>query len=412
MELDTVFTRSQFPQLSDNSDFVFCANAGGSHVARQVGEIFDRYNHHLRVQPYSGYSPSIEAGQAMDRALDGWSEALDVSRDELTIGPSTSMNTYVLAQAIGPDLHPGDQIIITNQDHESNRGVWLRMARQRGVEVRQWKVEPDSGLLDPEALKLLLTDRTRWVFVTHCSNLVGTVNPVEEYAEMIRACSPARVFVDGVSYAPHHVVAPKDLNVDGYAFSLYKVFGPHQGILYLDRRIADTLDPQCHDFNREFADKWFNAAGPLHAEVAACAGVLDYFDDLHRHHFGESGRNLREKIDALHSLTRPHEDALTSSLLECLAGIPEVRILGKPDTRGGDRVSTIAFRHIHRRSADICSALQNRGIGCEHGNFYAYRLVQDLDVDPEDGFVRISLVHYTSVEETGRIIGAIGEVLD
>ncbi|MYJ51763.1 MAG: aminotransferase class V-fold PLP-dependent enzyme [Gammaproteobacteria bacterium] len=149
MELDTVFTRSQFPQLSDNSDFVFCANAGGSHVARQVGEIFDRYNHHLRVQPYSGYSPSIEAGQAMDRALDGWSEALDVSRDELTIGPSTSMNTYVLAQAIGPDLHPGDQIIITNQDHESNRGVWLRMARQEASKSGNGRSSPTAAFWIP-----------------------------------------------------------------------------------------------------------------------------------------------------------------------------------------------------------------------------------------------------------------------
>ncbi len=411
MDFDSNFARCQFPQLTDNPDLVFCANAGGSYIAKQVHQVFENYNRHLRVQPYSGYSPSNEAGEAMDRARSLWAEALEITHDELTFGPSTSMNTYVLAQAIGATLQSGDEIIVTNQDHESNRGVWLRMARQRGIEVKHWDVEPELGLLEKTSLENLLTDKTRWVFLTHCSNLVGTVNPVQAYVQMIKNFSDARVFVDAVSYAPHHIQAPKSLGVDGYAFSLYKVFGPHQGVMYLDLRAAEAMEAQCHDFNVGTISKHFNPAGPLHAEVAASAGVLDYFSTLHEHHFGSSSRNLRGKLDDLYQLTHAHENQLTKAILDCLSEFPEVRVLGKQNIEAGDRVSTVAFRHQRRSASEICAELQQRGIGCESGNFYAYHLVEGLGVNPEDGFVRVSLVHYNSQKETQKIISALQQVL-
>ncbi|MCY4052062.1 MAG: aminotransferase class V-fold PLP-dependent enzyme [Gammaproteobacteria bacterium] len=411
MDFDINFARSQFLQLTGDPDCVFCSNAGGSYVANQVHQVFENYNRHMRVQPYSGYSPSREAGEAMDRARALWAEALDISSDELTFGPSTSMNTYVLAQAIGPTLRSGDEVIVTNQDHESNRGVWLRMARQRGVKIRHWNVEPEFGLLEAKSLKKLLTDRTRWVFFPHCSNLVGTINPVQEYVKIIHNSSNARVFVDAVSYAPHYIHSPRSLGVDGYAFSLYKVFGPHQGILYLNHQTAESIEAQCHDFNVGAISKHFNPAGPLHAEVAATAGVLDYFCALHEQHFGQSDQNLREKLDDLHQLTTTHETRLTQSILDCLTEFREVWVLGKQDVKAADRVSTVAFKHKQRSSSDICSELQHHGIGCESGNFYAYHLVEDLGVEPEDGFVRISLVHYNSQEEINKIVSALQRVL-
>ena len=411
MDFDINFARNQFLQFADDPDFAFCSNAGGSYVAQQVHRVFERYNRHMRVQPYSGYSPSREAGDAMDRAHSLWSEALDISSDELTFGPSTSMNTYVLAQAIGSTLKPDDQIIVTSQDHEANRGVWLRMARQKGIEVRHWNVEPEFGLLEGKTLENLLTEKTRWVFLTHCSNLVGTVNPVQDHVQMIRDSSEARVFVDAVSYAPHHIPSPRNLGVDGYAFSLYKVFGPHQGIMYLERQTAETMEAQCHDFNVGTLARHFNPAGPLHAEVAASAGVLDYFTDLHKHHFGPSSHNLRAKLDDLHTLTEAHETHLARTVLNCLTECPDVRVLGKQTAEDNDRVCTVAFKHNQRSSSDICAELQNLGIGCESGSFYAYHLVKGLGIDPEDGFVRISLVHYNSQDELDRIVSAVQQVL-
>ena len=196
-----------------------------------------------------------------------------------------------MAQAIGDLWKPGDEIIVTNQDHEANSGVWRRKAHEKGVTIRQWEVDPDTGLLDVDALIPLLNDNTRWVFFTHCSNIVGTVNPVAEISRTDQGGSNARVFVDAVAYAPHHISDLKALGVDGYAFSLYKVFGPHQSLLYVNADIHGELTSQAHYFNRAIPPRISIPAGPQHAQVAACAGVLDYFDDLHQHHFGEPDKS-------------------------------------------------------------------------------------------------------------------------
>ncbi len=241
MKLDIDFVRAQFDQIHDDPDFVFASNAGGSYVSNQANRVLEHYNHHTRVQPYSHYPSSEQAGEAMDRAHIGWAQALDIDATELTIGPSTSINTYVMAQAMGDGWQAGDEIVVTNQDHEANSGVWRRKAEEKGVTIRQWEVEQDSGLLDVDRLTPLLGDKTRAVFFTHCSNIVGTVNPVAEICKTVKSASPARVFVDAVAYAPHHIADLKALGVDGYAFSLYKVFGPHQGLMYVNAEIRGEL---------------------------------------------------------------------------------------------------------------------------------------------------------------------------
>ena len=260
MELDLDFVRAQFDQLADDPEFVFASNAGGSYVCNQVNSQLEHYNRHTRVQPYSRFAASAEAGEAMDRALNGWADALNIARNELTIGPSTSMNTYIMAQAIGDLWKPGDEIIVTNQDHEANSGAWRRKAIERGVTIRQWEVDNQTGLLDIDGLLPLLNENTRWVFFTHCSNIVGTANPVTHIVRTIKAGSAARVFIDAVAYAPHHISDLKSLGVDGYAFSLYKVFGPHQSLLYVNHDIHGDLTSQAHYFNSGDPSKDFNPA--------------------------------------------------------------------------------------------------------------------------------------------------------
>ena len=413
MKLDIDFVRAQFTQLGDDSQsgFAFASNAGGSYVCNQVNEIFEHYNRHTRVQPYSRYPASTAAGEAMDRARRVWSEALNVAPDELTFGPSTSMNTYVMAQAAGEIWQPGDEIVVTNQDHEANSGAWRRKALEKGVTIRQWEVDPESGLLDIKNLYPLLDGNTRWVFFSHCSNVVGTANPVTDIVEAVRNGSRARVFVDAVAYAPHHICDLKALGVDGYAFSLYKVYGPHQGLMYINADIRNELTSQAHYFNAGIAEKDFNPAGPQHAQVAACAGVIDYFDALHAHHFGAGDRNASQRLQDLHGLILAHENSLASPLLEFLSGHSAVRLVGKPHTHDDDRAPTIAFRPLGQSAADVTHKLQAAGIGTEHGSFYAHRLVSDLGIDPDDGVVRLSLVHYTHPDEVKRILSALEAAL-
>jgi len=411
MKLDIDFVRSQFDQLSDDPNFVFASNAGGSYVSNQVNRVFEHYNHHTRVQPYSRYSSSALAGKAMDRALQGWAQALNIELSELTIGPSTSINTYVMAQAIGELWKPGDEIIVTNQDHEANSGVWRRKAHEKGVTIRQWEVEPDTGLLRVESLLPLLSDKTRWVFFTHCSNIVGTANPVSEISRAIKAGSNARVFVDAVAYAPHHISDLRTLGVDCYAFSLYKVFGPHQSLLYVNADIHGDLTSQAHYFNSGNPAKDFNPAGPQHAQVAACAGVLDYFDDLHEHHFGVSEKSRNAQLQDLHQLILQHENELAAPILDYLQNSPGVRLIGKTHTADNDRAPTIAFKPQGQSSQSLVHKLQDAGIGTENGNFYAHRLIGDLGIDTEDGVVRLSLVHYGNQQDVTRILTALDSSL-
>ncbi len=412
MKLDIDFVRTQFSQLDDEPEFVFAANAGGSYICNQVNNLMEHYNRHTRVQPYSRFSPSHEAGEAMDRAKQLWADALNIDLSELTIGPSTSMNTYVIAQAIGAGWQSGDEIIVTNQDHEANSGVWRRKAEEKDVTIRQWSVDTDTGLLDVEQLLPLLNDKTRWVFFTHCSNIVGTANPVEEITSQVKANTKAKVFVDAVAYAPHHISDLKALGVDGYAFSLYKVFGPHQGLLYVNSDIYSNLTSQVHYFLAGNPAKDFNPAGPQHAQVAACAGVIDYFDALHQHHFGETNARVTDKMIDLSGLIQQHENELAAPLLDFLADHKDIRLIGKPDTNDDDRAPTIAFKPLKQSSQSLVYQLQDAGIGTENGDFYAHRLVTDLGIDPDDGVVRLSLVHYNQQADVDKIIRELDKAVN
>ena len=412
MNLDIDFVRNQFNQLADQPDFVFASNAGGSYVSNQANAVLEHYNHHTQVQPYSRFTPSAEAGEAMDRAFNGWAEALNINPSELTIGPSTSMNTYVMAQAIGASWKGGDEIIVTNQDHEANSGVWRFKAIEKGITIRQWEVNPETGLLDIDTLLPLLNGNTRWVFFPHCSNIVGSVNPVAEITKTVKAASPAKVFIDAVAYAPHHICDMKALGVDAYAFSLYKVFGPHQGLLYVNSEIHDELGSQTHYFNAGIPSKDFNPAGPQHAQIAGCAGVLDYFDDLHRHHFGDSDKNRAARLADIHPLILQYENQLAAPILDFLHNHKNIRLIGKTHVNDDDRAPTIAFKPLGQSSQSLTFKLQDQGIGTENGHFYAHRLIGDLGIEPEDGVVRLSLVHYSNDDEVQRIVRALEICVD
>jgi cysteine desulfurase family protein (TIGR01976 family) len=411
MQLDINFVRQQFDQLRDEPEFVFASNAGGSYVCNQSNDILEHYNRHTRVQPYSRYGSSTEAGEAMDRAKQAWAAALNINLSELTIGPSTSMNTYVMSQAIGDTWQPGDEIIVTNQDHEANSGAWRRKASEKGVTIRQWEVDAQTGLLDTDTLLPLLGDKTRWVFFSHCSNVVGTANPVASITKLIKKHSPARVFVDAVAYAPHHLSDMKALGIDGYLFSLYKVFGPHQGMMYINSAIHAELTSQAHYFLSGDPSKIFNPAGPQHAQVAACAGVLDYFDLIYKHHFGHDDVDRPQKLAAIHGLIMQHENSLAAPILEYLDSHPGVRLIGKTHVTDGDRAPTIAFKPLQQSSESLASRLQDVGIGTENGNFYAHRLISDLGIDPDDGVVRISLVHYNTQQDVEKILRELDRAL-
>ena len=157
-------------------------------------------------------------------------EFINADHDEIVLGPSTTLHVFLMAQALRPQFQPGDEIIVTEQDHEANVGAWRRL-EEFGLVIREWPVDRTTGALQYDALDTLLSSRTRLVAFTHCSNVASIVHDVPALARKIRAAG-ALSFVDGTAYAPHFPVDVKALDCDFYVFSLYKVCGPHQSVLY------------------------------------------------------------------------------------------------------------------------------------------------------------------------------------
>jgi cysteine desulfurase family protein (TIGR01976 family) len=408
MTLDIDFIRAQFPAFEQASlkGQAFFENAGGSYTCRQVVDRLTRFYTERKVQPYAPYEASRLGGEEMDEAQTRMAQMLGVSTQEVSFGPSTTTNTYVLSQAFAQMLKDGDVVIVTNQDHEANTGPWRRLA-ERGIEIREWAIDPNTGLLDVADLENLLDDNVKLVCFPHCSNIVGAINSVAEICALVRA-NGAYSCVDGVSYAPHGWPNVDALGADIYMFSAYKTFGPHQGIMVVREGVGRALPNQGHYFNGDNLWQRFTPSGPDHAQVAASAGMADYAEAIYNHHFTQTA-DLGGKATAIHDLFRDHEEALTQPILDYFGSKNSVRLLG-PDT-AANRAPTIAVQ-LHDQSAmDVASELANHGIMTGAGDFYAVRCLKGQNIDPDKGVLRISFVHYTSQQEVDKLLNSLDAVL-
>ncbi len=409
MQFDLDFVRAQFPAFASPvlSTHAFFENAGGSYPCQQVVDRLTRFYVDRKVQPGSPQPAGQLGGAEMDEAQTRLSAMMGVAYDELSFGPSTSANTYVLAQAVRLWLKAaGAAIVVTNQDHEANSGVWRRLEAE-GIEVREWQIDPVTGHLDPAGLAALLTDgRVRLVAFPHCSNVVAEINDVPAICAMARAAG-ARTVVDGVSYAPHGFPDIPALGCDVYLFSAYKTYGPHQGLMVIRREFGEELPAQSHYFNADSLYKRFTPAGPDHAQIAACAGMADYIDVLHARHFAPQP-DPAARNRAVHDLMRAQEIAVVAPLMNYLAARNDVRLIGPRDPAA--RAPTVAVA-LDRDAGPVSEALALEGIGAWAGDFYAVRPLEAMGVDMSKGVLRLSLVHYTSDADVARLIGALDRVL-
>lgn len=404
--LDIDFVRGQFPAFAQESlqGQAFFENAGGSYTCQPVIDRLTRFYTERKVQPYAPYQASRLGGEEMDEARRRLAAMMGVETDELSFGPSTTQNTYVLANAFRQFMQPGDAIVVTNQDHEANTGPWRRLADE-GFEVREWQVDPETGHLDLAKLEALLDEKVRLVCFPHCSNVVGEINPVVEITALAHAAG-AFVCVDGVSYAPHGLPNVGLMGPDIYLFSAYKTYGPHQGIMVMRRALGETLPNQGHYFNAGSLYKRFTPAGPDHAQVAASAGMADYADALALHH-GITG-TAAEKATGVHDLMRAHEVKLLQPLLDYVNAKNSVRLIGPSHAAG--RAPTVALE-LAQAGEPVAAELAAHGVMAGGGDFYAVRALKAMGVDPEKGVLRLSFVHYTSEAEVQQLMEALDRVL-
>ena len=407
MDLDLDFVRTQFPafQNSQLEGQAFFQSAGGSYACKQVINRLTRFYEERKVQPYDPYNASTLGGEEMDEARKGLADFMRVKVEEVSFGPSTTQNTYVLSQAFRQWLKPGDAIIVTNQDHEANSGPWRRLA-ESGVEVREWCINSETGSLETIELEKLLDDNVKLVCFPHCSNVIGEINDVKEIVNIIHSAGAVSC-VDGVSFAPHGIPDVGDLGTDIYLFSAYKTFGPHQGIMVIREDLGFSLPNQGHYFNEKTLFSRFTPAGPDHAQVASCAGMVEYFDAIIGHHF-DNGKLGQNKANVVHDLFRDHETKLLQPLLDYVSAKNSVRLIGPSNAK--NRAPTVSIE-VHESANEIASKLAQKNIMAAGGDFYGKRPLKAMNVDMNIGVLRLSFAHYNDKSEVDRLILALDEII-
>ena len=397
--------RAQFPALA--GDTVYLENAGGSQVPAVVADSIRDYMLSSYVQLGAGYPLSQRATELVDEAHDFVRLMMNGQDGKVILGSSTSALLQMLARCYAEILKPGSEIIVAQTGHEANVGPW-KMLDRLGFELRWWEMDPTSCTCPLSDLEDLLSDRTALVAFPHVSNLLGDIVDIERITSLSHEAG-ARVVVDGVAYAPHRAIDVSAWNVDWYAYSTYKVFGPHMAALWGRRDALTELSGPNHFFvpSDDLPYK-FEVGGANHEGCAGICGLRNYLAFL----VGESDLRAldRPAIERAFEIMTACELPLQARLIEYLRSRDDVRIVGPTDT-GDSRVGTISFVHDSKSSAEITAAVDRSGIGIRHGHMYAYHLCEATGLDPEDGVVRTSLVHYNRPEEIERLIGVFDKVL-
>ncbi len=405
LSLDLV--RAEFPALQDGC--VYLDNAGGSQVLKRVVDRVSDYLLTSSVQLGASYAQSQAAGERVLAARRSVAQLINApADDEVVMGGATTSLMFLFTQALLPGVKPGDEIVVTNTDHEANIGCWMRL-RQAGAVVKVWEVNPQTLALDLADLDRLLSPRTTWVAMTHASNILGTVNPVAEVAQRAHAVG-ARLCVDAVAYAPHRLVDVQASGADAYVFSFYKVFGPHYAVLWLKRDLLLGLPSLNHYFIGPEVVPYKLQPGNVNYELSyGCIGISDYLVHV-GNTLGATGTE-RQKMQAAFDAFEAHENLLAERLLAYLRSKPSVRVIGHDSATNGQRVPTISFVAGQQSSEAIVRHVDQYGIGIRFGDFYAKRLIEALGLQAQGGVVRVSIAHYNTLDEIDRLIQHLDEVI-
>ncbi|WP_240768912.1 cysteine desulfurase-like protein [Paracoccus liaowanqingii] len=406
-QLDMAYVHSQFPGLTD--DWVFFDNAGGSQIAQPALDRMVEFLTHRNVQIGGSYAVSQAAAQALMAGRQAAATLVNAaSPEEIVFGPSTTVLMGNLMQAMRRQFTPGDEVIVTMADHESNIGPWTRL-EEFGVILKVWPLNAQTMDLQLADLEPLMSERTRLVCVTHVSNILGKVHPIADFARFIHDRG-ALICVDAVAYAPHRLIDVQAWDVDYYVFSLYKAYGPHGALMYGKHDLLAGLDGLYHYFyGKDKVTAKLEPGNPSYEAAYATDGILAYLTGLARHH-GATGDD-RALLAAAYDLITTQEDLLTDRLLAWLGARNDCRIIGEAANRDSTRVPTIAFRFDGLDSGQLTRAMDDHGIALRFGDFHSRRLVEHLGEDHEGGVLRVSMVHYNTVAQVDRLTEALTAIL-
>src|SRR5579859_4236509 len=409
--LDTAWVRAQFPSLQlqvNGHPAAFLDGPAGTQVPRQVMDAVQKYFLNSNANTCGAFATSRSTDQIIAAARAAMADFFHCDKDEVVFGQNMTTITFALARAIGRELRPGDEIVVTTLDHDANVAPW-RALEEKGVVVRQVDIQESDCTLDMEDLKRKISSKTKIAAVGYASNAVGTINPVGEITRLAHAAG-ALMFIDAVHYAPHGPIDVRDLDCDFLVCSPYKFFGPHMGTLYGKREHLLRIRPyKVRPAPDSLPDRW-ETGTQVQELIAGIGAAVDYLAELGRR-CDPSAKDRRSALLAAYRATRQHEMALLSRLVPGLLAIPGLQFFGISDPKQfHQRCSTVSIRLANHTPAELATFLGERGIFTWDGNYYALNLTERLGVEALGGLLRIGIVHYNTLEEVDRLLAALHDI--
>jgi cysteine desulfurase family protein (TIGR01976 family) len=392
--------RQNFPALQrkhQGSTLVFMDGPGGTQVPQQVIDAIARYYQTSNANTHGAFITAQETDAVLDGARQAAAHFVGAEgAHAISFGQNMTTLNYSLSRAIGRVLQPGDEVLITQLDHEGNRGPWLSL-REQGIIVKEVRLKR-KGVLDYEHLAAQLSARTRLVALGYASNFMGTINDVQRVRQLTYQAG-AWLLLDAVHYAPHFPLDVQQIGCDFLLCSAYKFYGPHVGILYarpglLDRLPTDRLRTAAQEAPYSIETGTLN-----HAAIAGVKAAIDF---LAAH---GSGSTYREKIVSALNRIHRHEIALAKRLCHGLEDIKGVKIVGPP-IDAPLRAPTLAVRTRGLHPQAVCQYLAARNILAWDGHFYAIRAAEVLGLLEKGGVTRLGIAAYTSEEDVERVLEA------
>ena len=402
MILDNI--RNDFPSLNktvNGHSVIYLDGPAGTQVPQVVIDAQSHYYQNYNANSHGFFKASEETDKIIQDTRQWAADLLGAEGPEtISFGQNMTSLNFKLSRAFGRFFQKGDEIIITQLDHEANRGPWLSL-RQEGIVVKEVRIKKD-GTLDYNHLEALMTENTRLVAVGYASNIFGTVNDIPFIRELTYQYE-ALLLVDAVHYAPHFPIDVQATGIDLLLCSAYKFYGPHVGILYAKPGILDQLPTDRLRTQYQHAPHKIETGTLNHAALAGVQTAISYLASF------SEGPDNRSKIITTLEAFHQHEFGLAQQLYDGLQCLDEVQVYG-PGFDIALRAPTLAFTIRNLRPDKICKALGQEGIFAWDGHFYAIRAVEVLGLLEQGGVTRMGMVAYNTQEEIERTLLTIEQL--
>ena len=411
--LDLNWIRSQFPSFAEKVNgypAAYLDGPGGTQVPQRVIDAISNYLKHSNANTNGAYATSYRTNETIAGARAAMADCFGCDAEEVVFGFNMTSLTFAMSRAIGRELGPGDEIVLTLLDHDANFSPWNAL-EELGVTSRRVAVNKSDCTLDMSDLAHKINSHTKLVAVGYASNAVGTINDVKEVVRLAHSVG-ALAYIDAVHYAPHGPIDVRALDCDFLVCSSYKFFGPHMGVLYGKREHLKRLHPYKVRANTNESPYNWEWGTLNHEGIAGITACVEYIADIGRK-LKPSAGSRREAILAAYEEIVKYEGALCERLIQGLREFPGLKVYGITDPqRFHRRCPTIALRIDGHSPLELATKLGQLGLFTWDGNYYALNLTEQLDVEKDGGFLRIGLFHYNTVEEVDRLLGRLREIVE